>query len=72
MDRLTKSAHFLPIKETYKLDKLADIYIREIVKLHGIPTSIVSNMDPRFISKFYKVFQQPFRPKLSFSTSSNG
>jgi len=47
-----KSAHFLPIKETYKLDILEDLYIREIVKLHGIPTSIVSDRDPRFTSRF--------------------
>ena len=52
MDMLTKSAHFLPIKETYKLDILEDLYIREIVKLHGIPTSIVSDRDPRFTSRF--------------------
>ena len=60
MDRLTKSTHFLPIKETYKLDKLADIYIREIVKLHGIPTSIVLDRDPRFTSRFWRAFQQAF------------
>ena len=55
-----KSAHFLPIKETYKLDILEDLYIREIVKLHGIPTSIVSDRDPRFTSRFWRAFQQAF------------
>ena len=64
-----KSAHFLPIKETYKLDILEDLYIREIVKLHGIPTSIVSDRDPRFTPRFWIVFQQAFGSKLSFSTT---
>ena len=52
VDRLTKSAHFLPIKETYKLDKLADIYNKEILKLHGIPTSIVLDRYLRFWKAF--------------------
>ena len=69
MDRLTKSTHFLPIKETYRLDKLADLYIREIVKLHGIPTFIVSDRDPTFTSRFWRAFQQAFGSKLSFSTA---
>ena len=43
VDRLTKSAHFLPIRNNFSLDKLAKLYISEIVKLHGIPVSIVSD-----------------------------
>ena len=45
VDRLTKSAHFLPIKITYSLEQLADLYVREIVRLHGIPISIISDRD---------------------------
>ena len=41
VDRLTKSAHFLPVRTDYSLDKLADLYIKEIVRLHGIPISII-------------------------------
>ena len=41
VDRLTKSAHFLPIKTTHTVDKLAELYIKEIVRLHGVPSSIV-------------------------------
>ena len=52
VDRLTKSAHFLPIKITYSLNKLAELYIREIIRLHGMPVSIVSDRDPRFTSRF--------------------
>jgi hypothetical protein len=50
VDRLMKSALFLPIKMTDSIDKLAKIYINEVVWLHGIPVSIVSNRDPRFTS----------------------
>ena len=53
VDRLTKSAHFLPIKVSYSLDKLAEIYIREVVRLYGVPFSIVSDRDPRFTSRFW-------------------
>ena len=41
MDRLTKSAHFVPIQTTYNSEKLAKIYIRDIVHLHGVPVSII-------------------------------
>ena len=52
VDRLTKSAHFLPIRLDYSMDRLADLYVNEIVRLHGIPVSIVSDRDPRFTSRF--------------------
>ena len=52
VDRLTKSAHFLPIKKTYPLNRFARISIEEIVKLHGIPASIVSDRNPHFTSHF--------------------
>ena len=50
VDRLTKSAYFLPIKETYKMERLTPIYIKEVVKLYGVPTSIISDRDSRFAS----------------------
>ena len=52
VDRLTKSAHFLPIRIDYALYKLAELYIREIVRLHGIPISIILDGDLRFTSRF--------------------
>ena len=52
VDRLIKSAHFIPVRTDYSLDKLAEVYIKEIVQLHGIPISIISDRDPRFISRF--------------------
>nr|GEU84059.1 putative reverse transcriptase domain-containing protein [Tanacetum cinerariifolium] len=50
VDRLTKSAIFTPIRETDHMDKLARIYLKEVVTSHGIPVSIISNRDPRFAS----------------------
>ena len=43
VDRLTKSSHFLTVKVSHSLDKLAEIYIREVVRLHGVPFSIISD-----------------------------
>ena len=52
VDRLTKSAHFLPIRMTDSVNVVGRLYVREIVKLHGVPVSIVSVRDPRFVSCF--------------------
>ncbi|KAL5560324.1 hypothetical protein UlMin_036535 [Ulmus minor] len=52
IDRLTKSAHFIPIRTTFSLEQLADLYVREIVRLHGVPKSIVSDRDARFTSNY--------------------
>ena len=69
VDRLTKSAHFLPVNKTYGMDKLAELYVNEIVKLHGPPVSIVSDRDPRFTSKFWKSLHEALGTGLSFSTA---
>ncbi|GJX39474.1 putative reverse transcriptase domain-containing protein [Tanacetum coccineum] len=58
VDRLTKSAHFLPIRENDPLDKLARLYLNRIVARHGIPTSIICDRDERFTSNFWKSFQK--------------
>ena len=52
VDKLTKSAHFLPIRNSDSLDKLAQLYVREIIRLHGTSVSLVSDRDPRFTSRF--------------------
>ena len=59
VDRLTKSANFLPIENSDSLDKLAQLYVREIIRLHGTPVSIVSDRDPRFTSRFGPVYRMP-------------
>ena len=53
VDRLTKSAHFLAIKANYPLEKLAQLYIQEIVRLHGVPSTIILDRDPNFTSQFW-------------------
>ena len=69
VDRLTKSAHFLPIQESSSAEKLAEIFVREIVRLHGVPVSIVSDRDTRFTSRFWERFQVEMGTKLHFSTA---
>ncbi|GJV73792.1 putative reverse transcriptase domain-containing protein [Tanacetum coccineum] len=55
VDRLTKSAHFLPIRENDPLDKLARLYLNRIVARHGIPALIICDRDGRFTSKFWRI-----------------
>nr|GFA18061.1 hypothetical protein [Tanacetum cinerariifolium] len=55
VDRLTKSAHFILIRKDYSVSRLAEIFQQEIVRLHGTPSAIVSDRDPRFASHFWKV-----------------
>nr|GEU79136.1 putative reverse transcriptase domain-containing protein [Tanacetum cinerariifolium] len=69
VDRLTKSAHFLPIREGYKTEKLARIYINEIVARHGVPVSIISDRDGRFASHLWKALQKTLGTKLNMSTA---
>ena len=69
VDRLTKSAHFLPINKKYSLDKLASLYIKKIIRYHGVPVSIISDRDPRFTSKFWGSLQKSLGTQLKFSTA---
>ncbi|KAL0549591.1 hypothetical protein IC582_014077 [Cucumis melo] len=69
VDRLTKSAHFVPGKSTYTASKWAQLYMSEIVRLHGVPVSIVSDRDVRFTSKFWKGLQTAMGTRLDFSTA---
>lgn len=69
VDRLTKSAHFLPVKITFTMNQYARVYIDEIVRLHGIPVSIVSDRDPRFTSEFWKSLHRALGTRLAFSTA---
>nr|KAJ0200734.1 hypothetical protein LSAT_V11C600310350 [Lactuca sativa] len=69
VDRLTKSAHFIPIQESISAEKLADIYVREIVARHGVLVSVVSDRDVRFTSRFWKRFHDEMGTRLHFSTA---
>ena len=66
---LTKSTHFVPGKTTYTASKRAQLYLTEIVRLHGVPVSIVSDRDARFTSKFWKGLQTAMGTRLDFSTT---
>ncbi|GKB71013.1 reverse transcriptase domain-containing protein [Tanacetum coccineum] len=68
VDRLTKSAIFIPIKETDPLEKLARMYLKEVVTRHGIPVSIICDRDPRFASNFWRSLQKALGTSLDMST----
>ena len=69
VDRLMKSAHFLQVNVEDSLERLAHLYVDEIVRLHGIPVSIVSDRDPRFTYWFFPSLQAALGTHLNFSTT---
>ncbi|GJX04548.1 putative reverse transcriptase domain-containing protein [Tanacetum coccineum] len=69
VDRLTKSAHFLAIREDYSTERLARIYIDEIVARHGVPVSIISDRDGRFTSRCWQTVQKALGTRLDMSTA---
>nr|GEW75003.1 putative reverse transcriptase domain-containing protein [Tanacetum cinerariifolium] len=69
VDRLTKSAHNLPMREDYKMDRLARLYLNEIVARHGVPTSVISNRDSRFTSRFWQSMQKALGTRFDMSTA---
>nr|GEV81478.1 putative reverse transcriptase domain, ribonuclease H-like domain, aspartic peptidase domain protein [Tanacetum cinerariifolium] len=69
VDRLTKSAYFLLICKDFKMERLARIYINEIVKRHGVPMLIISNHDGRFMSHFWRALQKALGTRLDMSTA---
>ncbi|GJT95632.1 putative reverse transcriptase domain-containing protein [Tanacetum coccineum] len=69
MNRLTKSAHFLPIREDYKIEKLARIYINKIIARNGVPVSIISDRDGQFVSHLWQALQEALGTKLNMSTA---
>lgn len=69
VDRLTKSAHFIPIRINYNLQKLAKMYIEKMVSLHGIPSNITSDRDLRFTSRIWQSLQEALGTKLKLSSA---
>ncbi|XP_070017666.1 uncharacterized protein [Nicotiana sylvestris] len=68
IDRLTKSAHFIPVMTTYFSKQLARVYIHEIVRLHGVPVSIISNGGTQFISRYWRAVQYDLGTQVELST----
>ncbi|GJT41190.1 putative reverse transcriptase domain-containing protein [Tanacetum coccineum] len=69
VDRLTKSVIFVPMRETDPMDKLARMYLKEVVTRHGIPLSIICDRDPRFASNFWRSLQNALGTSLDMSTA---
>nr|GEZ44285.1 putative reverse transcriptase domain-containing protein [Tanacetum cinerariifolium] len=69
VNRLTKYAILTPIKETDPTDKLARIYLKEVVTRHGIPVSIISDRNPRFASNYWRSLQSAIGTRLDMSTA---
>jgi hypothetical protein len=69
VDRLTKVAHFIPLKTTYSGAKLAELYTSRIVCLHGVPKKIMSNRGSQFTSKFWEKLHESMDTKLNFSSA---
>ncbi|KAJ9566156.1 hypothetical protein OSB04_002122 [Centaurea solstitialis] len=69
VDRLTKSAHFLPMRESYSIDRLAQLYVNEIVMRYGVPISIISDRDSRFTSRMWQSLQTALGTSVDLSTA---
>jgi len=68
-DRLTKVAHFIPVKAKYTGERLAELYMERIVCLHGVPKNIVLDRGTQFTSHFWKAMHDSLGTKLNFSTA---
>jgi hypothetical protein len=69
VDKLSKSSHFIPIKLTCKAIDITNIFMKEIFRLRGMPKEIVSNIDMKFTSNFWKSLMAGLETKLLFSTA---
>ncbi|GJT47335.1 reverse transcriptase domain-containing protein [Tanacetum coccineum] len=69
VDRLTKYAHFLPLKETGSMEKLTRQYLKEVVSRHGVPVLIISDRDNKFTSHFWKWLNETLCTQLDMSTA---
>jgi transposase InsO family protein len=69
VDQLTKTAHFIPVHTTYKASKYAEIYLDCIIRLHGVPNTIISDRGAQFIARFWEQLQEALRTKLIRSSA---
>ena len=64
VDYLIKSAHFIPVNIKYPTGKYAELYVSQIMRLHGVPRTIISDQGPQFIARFWEHLHQGFGTKL--------
>jgi hypothetical protein len=69
VDKLTKSAHFIPIRDTYDVTDVARVFVSEVIRLHGIPKKIISDRDSKFTSRFWTSLQSALGTHLNLSTA---
>ena len=67
IDMLTKLAYFIPVRIDYSMDQLAELYVDEIVRMHGVPLSIMSGQNPIFMSRSWKELQSALSTRLNFN-----
>jgi len=67
VDRMTKSAHFLPVKTTHSTEDYAKLYLQEVVRLHGVPVLIISDRGAQFTAQFWKSFPKGLGSKVNLS-----
>ena len=71
VDHLTKSAHFIPVRSNYRPSDYAELYFSQIVKLHRVPRTIVSDRGPQFTARFYEHFHSLLGTKVVCSLASH-
>ena len=71
VDRLTKSAHFIPVRDTYDVTDVARVFINDIVHLHGVSKKIIYDRDPKFTSRFWISMQEELGSELNLISSYN-
>jgi len=69
VDQLTKTAHFVPIHDSWTMDRLAQLYVKEVVQLYDVPRDIIADRDSCFQARFWKALQKAFGTKLQFSSA---
>jgi len=69
VDKLTKSAHFIPVRDTCEVADVARVFINEIIRFHGVPKKIISDRDFRFTSRFWTCMQSALGTQLNLSTA---